>query len=313
MATIIPPQSFENTIHHTIDDIKEPIVLEVLIDDSPKSSTEIWPTKENFCENDHTAQESNREDGPAGTSTPSITLVAPPSLDIDAPMTSEVNLVATTMHDLSLTLEDNSPSSTPVNSLPSTPDVYPPATPAALNSELDLSICERPFKELALQILDIIQKYGHGNGAGSHVDWAGKEIFLPLVELAVEKKEPVKMVLPAFPFKSNNKVDKVLGTQPDLGEELALMHLNGLCESIGEVYEHGAEVVITSDGLVYNGIYQIRTWSAATDRAQTSWAPVTPKCGSTRQRSEILSRPKSCTTSKPSVSLISWVTRIRGS
>ena len=48
-------------------------------------------------------------------------------------------------------------------------------------------------------------------------------------------------------------MDKVLGTLPDLGEELALMHLNGLCESIADIYEHGAELVITSDGLVYNG------------------------------------------------------------
>ncbi len=48
-------------------------------------------------------------------------------------------------------------------------------------------------------------------------------------------------------------MDKVLGTLPDLGEELALTHLNGLCESIAEIYEHGAELVITSDGLVYNG------------------------------------------------------------
>lgn len=48
-------------------------------------------------------------------------------------------------------------------------------------------------------------------------------------------------------------VEKVLGTLPDLGEELALMHLNGLCESIAEIYEYGAELVIASDGLVYNG------------------------------------------------------------
>ena len=31
------------------------------------------------------------------------------------------------------------------------------------------------------------------------------------------------------------------------------MHLNGLCESIAEIYKPGAELVITSDGLVYNG------------------------------------------------------------
>ena len=61
------------------------------------------------------------------------------------------------------------------------------------------------------------------------------------------------MVLPAFPFISPNRRDKTLGSLPDLGEGLALMHLNGLCESIAEVYEQGASVVIASDGLVYKG------------------------------------------------------------
>jgi pyoverdine/dityrosine biosynthesis protein Dit1 len=40
---------------------------------------------------------------------------------------------------------------------------------------------------------------------------------------------------------------------PDFGEELALAHLNGLCQNIAEVYAPGADVYISSDGLVYNG------------------------------------------------------------
>lgn len=85
------------------------------------------------------------------------------------------------------------------------------------------------------------------------MNWTGKNKFLPLVERSIEHSAPIKMVLPAFPCKSINKVDKVLGTLPDLGEELAFMHLNGMCESIVEIYEHGAEIVVASDGLVYNG------------------------------------------------------------
>lgn len=78
--------------------------------------------------------------------------------------------------------------------------------------------------------------------------------FLPMIVSYIESQEPVRMVLPAFPFKSPNCEDKALGILPDLGEELALHHLNGLCQNIGRVYEHGAEVHITSDGLVYNGM-----------------------------------------------------------
>jgi pyoverdine/dityrosine biosynthesis protein Dit1 len=64
------------------------------------------------------------------------------------------------------------------------------------------------------------------------------------------------MILPAFPFKSPNARDKVLGNMPDFGEELALSHLNGLCQNIADVYEPGANVYISSDGLVYNGELQ---------------------------------------------------------
>jgi pyoverdine/dityrosine biosynthesis protein Dit1 len=67
------------------------------------------------------------------------------------------------------------------------------------------------------------------------------------------------MILPAFPFKSPNASSKVLGNMPDFGEELALAHLNGLCQNIGEVYDPGADVYISSDGLVYNGKEKLPT------------------------------------------------------
>ena len=137
-------------------------------------------------------------------------------------------------------------------SLPGTPDVGLVGSQAILDQDDSIAVTDRPSAKLALQILDIIQKYGNNVGSGD-ASWPGKTKFMPLVEDHVVKGEPVRMVLPAFPFKSPNRRDKTLGSLPDLGEELALMHLNGLCESIAEVYDHGAKVVITSDGLVYNG------------------------------------------------------------
>jgi len=131
-----------------------------------------------------------------------------------------------------------------------------PTTPAMEEEDL----LERPTAKLALQILNIIQRYGQ-NTSPSDVPWAGKARFLPVVERYVKNNDPVRMVLPAFPFKSPNRVDKTLGALPDLGEELALQHLNGLCESIKDVYEPGATVTITSDGLVYNGMLVFVTFS----------------------------------------------------
>ncbi|KAH6642954.1 putative pyoverdine/dityrosine biosynthesis protein [Boeremia exigua] len=106
--------------------------------------------------------------------------------------------------------------------------------------------------ETATRILRIIEQYGlNYERTGS---WDGFDTFFPIVLGQVSRGEPVKMLLPGFPFKSPNSRDKVLSNLPDLGEELALQHLNGLCENIKTVYEHGAEVHITSDGLVYNDL-----------------------------------------------------------
>jgi Pyoverdine/dityrosine biosynthesis protein len=143
-------------------------------------------------------------------------------------------------------------------SLPLTPDLSLPGTPALEAQSVSVVESETPSTKIAHQILDIIQRYGHNVGAkNAPGPWAGKEKFVAPVEEHVLKNETVQMVLPAFPFKSPNRKDKVLGNMPDLGEELALMHLNGLCESIAEVYEPGATVVIASDGLVYNGKCQV--------------------------------------------------------
>lgn len=105
---------------------------------------------------------------------------------------------------------------------------------------------------MAMEVLKIIESYGVDfEKAG--ISWKGFESFVPIVLEQIVRQEPIRMILPAFPFKSPNARSKVLGTMPDFGEELALAHLNGLCQNIGEVYAPGADVYISSDGLVYNG------------------------------------------------------------
>jgi hypothetical protein len=104
----------------------------------------------------------------------------------------------------------------------------------------------------AIAVLKVIESYGV-NYEKTGESWQGLTSFIPNVLEQVKKREPVRMILPAFPFKSPNARDKVLGVMPDLGEELALYHLNSLCENIERVYEPGADVYISSDGLVYNG------------------------------------------------------------
>lgn len=81
---------------------------------------------------------------------------------------------------------------------------------------------------------------------------------LSTVYRAVKAEQPVRMVLPAFPFKSPNTKFKVLGTLPDKAEDVALAHLNGMCVAIQEIYAPGAKLVIVSDGMVYNGNIKTR-------------------------------------------------------
>lgn len=54
-------------------------------------------------------------------------------------------------------------------------------------------------------------------------------------------------------FNQINRVDKVIGHLPDLGEELALARLHAICTDIQEVYEPGAMISITTDGLLFDG------------------------------------------------------------
>ncbi|KAK8117036.1 uncharacterized protein PG998_005317 [Apiospora kogelbergensis] len=93
---------------------------------------------------------------------------------------------------------------------------------------------------------------------------AGTPRFLSVIENFVMAGEPVDMCLPAFPFKSANKVYKVFGILPDKAEELALERLNTMCARIGERYPPGAKLLIISDGLVYNDLLCIPdrdTWA----------------------------------------------------
>ncbi|KAM0351065.1 hypothetical protein ACHAPU_002846 [Fusarium lateritium] len=123
---------------------------------------------------------------------------------------------------------------------------------------------EAQVSEISNRILDIILEYSlnkFNNTAELHN--AGRPKFLAVISRFVRARQRVDMCLPAFPFKSANKVEKVLGTLPDKAEELALARLNSMCTTIGQFYEPGAELTIISDGLVYNdllGISDQETW-----------------------------------------------------
>lgn len=106
--------------------------------------------------------------------------------------------------------------------------------------------------DLKTKILQIIESYGV-NSEQSSASQSVLTAYTATITQQIENHSPIRIILPGFPFKSPNTTDKVLGALPDFGEKLALAHLNGLGQNIAAIYEHGAEIHISSDGLVYNG------------------------------------------------------------
>ena len=90
---------------------------------------------------------------------------------------------------------------------PSTPiDVKP--DPIAPASEETAPVPEKASTKVAFKILDIIQSYGQNltnpglERSPSKDQWLGWVKFAPKAELYVEADEPIKMILPSFPWKS---------------------------------------------------------------------------------------------------------------
>ncbi|KAM4063527.1 pyoverdine/dityrosine biosynthesis protein [Hirsutella rhossiliensis] len=109
--------------------------------------------------------------------------------------------------------------------------------------------------ETSSKILHIIDRYRLKKSADVPVKAADGALgFLATIYSYVRAGQVVAMCLPAFPFKSPNNSTKTLGRLPDRAEEMALAHLNGLCQAIGDIYPPGAQITIVSDGLVYNDL-----------------------------------------------------------
>lgn len=81
-------------------------------------------------------------------------------------------------------------------------------------------------------------------------------LHLAKIQAFLEREEPIRFVLPAFPAKSANP-EKTLGAMPDFGEVLALRRLDALCERIGRLWSPGARLTICSDGRVFSDLVQV--------------------------------------------------------
>ncbi|KAG7406663.1 Spore wall maturation protein DIT1 [Fusarium oxysporum f. sp. rapae] len=180
------------------------------------------------------------------------------SIDIDHQNPSDVlklKTPAVTIAGSDVSFDDTMSTRSSRSSVPSEMTVPPATDDKTEDSE------ETKVSEISNRILDVILEYSlHKFDSTEELHSAGRPKFLAVVSRFVRARQKVVMCLPAFPFKSANKVEKVLGTLPDKAEELALARLNSICVTIGQFYEPGAELTVVSDGLVYNGISDQETW-----------------------------------------------------
>ncbi|KAB8542088.1 hypothetical protein FH972_025551 [Carpinus fangiana] len=111
-------------------------------------------------------------------------------------------------------------------------------------------------EQKADHILNIFERYRMNTAAGRYHPWKGRANVRSQILHSINNEEKIRMILPAFPFKSPNKTSKVLGALPDAAEEIAIKHMQGLCTMVTEVYTGGANLHIVSDGLCYNEVWR---------------------------------------------------------
>ncbi|TDZ27412.1 Spore wall maturation protein DIT1 [Colletotrichum spinosum] len=102
------------------------------------------------------------------------------------------------------------------------------------------------------ELLTIFRRFSHHEESIGSVP-AYEAVAAARLKAFDDADEPISLLLPAFPWKNPN-AEKVLGADPDFGEELALARLNHLCEELGTIYPHGAELTLVADGPVYNDL-----------------------------------------------------------
>ncbi|GKT56493.1 pyoverdine dityrosine biosynthesis [Colletotrichum tofieldiae] len=133
--------------------------------------------------------------------------------------------------------------------------VRQPSPEVRLISKVAPQMIDDEALSTAAAILDIICRYRLRRPHETcPAELEGRLGFLSQIYRKVKARGQIRMCLPAFPFKSPNTKDKVLGRLPDKADEFSLANLNGLCSAIKDFYEPGAKLTIISDGLVYNDL-----------------------------------------------------------
>ncbi|MFT4925113.1 MAG: pyoverdine/dityrosine biosynthesis protein Dit1/alpha-ketoglutarate-dependent taurine dioxygenase [Phenylobacterium sp.] len=71
------------------------------------------------------------------------------------------------------------------------------------------------------------------------------------------RQQQLEFILPGFPCKSPNDIDKTFSALPDYGEAMAIERLDTFCGQLNNLYMPGAEVTILSDGTTFADVVEV--------------------------------------------------------
>lgn len=113
---------------------------------------------------------------------------------------------------------------------------------------------------LARKVLDVFFKVrnlaGERQMHGNHTCAMCYTPHLDRLTKSIMAGEKLRFVLAAFPAKSPNPA-KTLGWMPDMAEWLALDRLKDICDQVKRIYAPGLEIIIASDGQVFNDLIEV--------------------------------------------------------
>jgi len=104
------------------------------------------------------------------------------------------------------------------------------------------------------QVLDIFQHYRMRPTSIDQYEQVGREVLGNKISSFISNGERIEFVMLGYPMKSPNERDKVIGSIPDLGEQLSVENFKNFSDAVSTVYPHGISINLVSDGYVFSDI-----------------------------------------------------------
>ncbi|WDE11300.1 L-tyrosine/L-tryptophan isonitrile synthase family protein [Thalassomonas haliotis] len=106
---------------------------------------------------------------------------------------------------------------------------------------------------IAEKLIPVMQSYLVAGEQDKFVG-QGAALLLSQLHFFIEQALPLEFILPGFPCKSPNDVDKSFSVMPDYGEVRAIERLDEFAGQLNEIYPPGCRVTILSDGTTFSDV-----------------------------------------------------------